>query len=157
MFLCFFLHTKDLIFLRMLDDGLNTPMLRGAPASPSQEEKGGWRDDGKQNPTKAKIMHESVPWSLIHGVLLFSPLSLSLFHPHAYTWESRQLMCCLWWRREAYIKSQKTMMKGLRKRKKMARNVLLEWQVMMNTWDGARQPDIGVFEGLVVWRQRRQG
>lgn len=33
----------------------------------------GWKNDGKQKPTKAKIGHESVPWSLIHGVLLFSP------------------------------------------------------------------------------------
>lgn len=37
-----------------------------------------------KNPTKAKNRHESVPWSLIHGVLLFSLLSpfLSPSHIH---------------------------------------------------------------------------
>lgn len=128
--LCFHFPTKDFIFLRMwiLDHGglgENSDGF-GERLHPLQQGgKGGWKDDGKQNPTKAKIRHESVPWSLIHGVLLFSPLSLSLFHPHTYTWESRQLMCCLWWQREAYINSQKTMMKGLRKRKKMARKCVI--------------------------------
>ena len=45
------------------------------------------KEDGKmmesKNPTRAKIRHESVPWSLIHGVLLFFsslPFSLSPSH-----------------------------------------------------------------------------
>lgn len=32
-----------------------------AAAALEQGEKGGWKDDGKQNPTRAKIRHESVP------------------------------------------------------------------------------------------------
>lgn len=100
-----------------------------------------WKADGEQTPSKAKNRHESMPWSLIHGVILFFLLSpFSSFHPHTYTWESRQLMCCLWWQREAYINSQKTMMKGLRKRRKNGYKVWYQkgQQLMVNTWDGVR-------------------
>lgn len=99
---------------------------------------------------------------LWYVVLLFSPLSLSLFHPHTYTWESRQLMCCLWWQREAYINSQKTMMKGLRKRKKWVENVLLKRMATHGKYLGSNDGNQtetrhrGV-EGLMVKWQRRKG
>lgn len=90
--LCFHFPTKasDFIFPRMwnLDQwglGRKRRWVRSASADREQGEKGGWKDDGKQNPTKAKIRHESVPWSLIHGVLLFFsslPFSLSPSHIH---------------------------------------------------------------------------
>lgn len=88
-------------------------------------------------------------WYMVLFFFLLSPFSS--FHPHTYTWESRQLMCCLWWQREAYINSQKTMMKGLSKRRK---NGYKTWyqkgrQLMVNTWDGAR---VTRHRGVEGWR-----
>lgn len=100
-----------------------------------------WREKPDQGQNRAW----KVPWSLIRVFLLFPPSLFSPIHPHAYTWESRQLMCCLWWQREAYINSQKTMMKeqgrdveGWEKKKENAWKIIRKngnsWQTLGMQW-----------------------
>lgn len=98
--------------------GGNIGGFRGASAALELSDKG-WMErwwKGKTQPGPKSGMKACLDlWYMVF--FFFSPLSLSLFHPHTYTWESRRLMCCLWWPREAYINSQKTMMKGAEKEK----------------------------------------
>lgn len=129
----------------------------------------GWRkkkkkkDDGKMMVSKTQARPKTGMkacldlWYMV--LFFFFPLSFSSFHPHTYTWESRQLMCCLWWQRQAYINSQKTMMKGLRKRRK---NGYKMWYQKGTATHGKymgwseRNQTSGCW-GLKVWRQRRKG
>ena len=133
--------------------------VQRAPASLVQREK---KEDGKmmesKNPTKAKIRHESVPWSLIHGVLLFfsSPfLSFTLTH----TLGSQGNWCAAFDGKERPIlTAKKTMMKGLKKERKWVENVLLErmaTHVKSLGWsDGNQTSGRWGFDGLTAAEER---
>lgn len=79
-----------------------------------------------KNPTRPKTGMKAC-LDLWYMVFFFFFSSLPFFHPHTYTWESRQLMCCLWWQREAYINGQKDHdERAEEKEAKWVENVLLE-------------------------------
>lgn len=79
-----------------------------------------------KNPTRPKTGMKAC-LDLWYMVFFFFFSSLPFFHPHTYTWESRQLMCCLWWQREAYINAQKDHdERAEEKEAKWVENVLLE-------------------------------
>ena len=103
-------------------------------------ERGGWKDDGKQKPNQGQ--NQAWKRALIFDTWCSSFFLLSPFLSFTltYTWESRQLMCCLWWQREAYINRQKTpWWKGREKRKKMGRKCLIRkngnsWWILEMEW-----------------------
>lgn len=90
-------------------------------------------------------------WSRYVGFFFFFSSPFSLFHPHTYTWESRQLMCCLWWQREAYINSKKTMMKGQRKGGKWVQNGISKRMALYN---GSQTVACWGFEALMAAKER---